>query len=261
VLVTRLGGHSAVCSAISASDRQATSAKLQIRGLGVAVLQALAQHSKCRLSMAQGDTRAMLVDTLKTTADSGIQLSALRCLVHLTERKDIATMLLQEDGLDECLRLLHVFSDEGSELEALEKATLTQALVRCLAGFAACMEAVDVVCGCGDLAEASSAALRHMSALASLLESTDSEVQLGACQVLIYYNQCRYIRRSRTGSSHPSSSPRSARARPSRSSRSTTSAGRPSARPAPSTCWCRCCQGHIRSSLMQYSSTTSCQVH
>ena len=122
----RLGGHRAVCSAISASDRQATSAKLQVRGLGVAVLQTLAQHSKCRLSMAQGDTRAMLVDTLKTTTDSSIQLSALRCLAHLTERKDIATMLLQEGGLDECLRLLHAFSDEGSEPEALEKATLTQ---------------------------------------------------------------------------------------------------------------------------------------
>jgi len=224
VTVVRLEGYVSACSAIKLSYRGQNSTKLQIRRLGIAALVAMAQHQKCRFTMAQNETLPMLVDVLSKSADDKeLLLSTTRCAVELTKSMPIAEKLVEERALEQILAILNelvaappAISSMGgppsysaaasplasdapvaatiAQLNDSERRELTESTASCLASFALCTEAVDVICGAGDLLEATTSALDHMRSMVSLLTMNNTQVQLSICtalEVLAVDNICR----------------------------------------------------------------------
>ena len=206
-MVARLEGYKSVCVAVKQASRGQSSAKVAIRRLGLSALVALAQHQKCRLTMAQEETLPLLVDVLaNNTDDKELRLSAASCMVELTCSTQIAEKLVEEGGLQQVLSMMSELVSSAVAVPAAERAatrtaaitqmspderaSLTESVAKCLSGFAACEQTVEQVCGSSDLLDATSTALEHMTGMVALLGNvhyeltTSADVQVSICTAL-----------------------------------------------------------------------------
>ena len=196
IMVARLGGYKSVCAAVKLANRGQSSAKVQIRRLGLSGLVAIAQHQKCRLTMAQEETLPLLVDVLANHADDkALRLSATKCIVELSSHTTIAEKLVEEGGLEQILSLLRdlTCTDAGSgsqvergQLAEDDRLELVEAVASCIAGFSVCADAVDSICESEDLLEATTSALKHMQGMVALLDG-EPNVQLSICTALAHF--------------------------------------------------------------------------
>jgi len=217
-IVVRLDGYSSICAAIKLSYRSSSSTKSQIRRLGIAALVEMAQHQKCRLTMAQKETLPMLVDVLKKcNDDKELLLGTTTCVNRLATNMQIADKLVDEGAFERILELLSAvvaslptsYSPKPTQSRAStasptvvlvaqlapdELQQLTEMVAGCMAAFAVSTGSIDVICGSEDLIEATTTALDHMSAIVALLHSNNLAVQLsicGALELIAVDNVCR----------------------------------------------------------------------
>ena len=200
-LVARLEGYKSICIAVKQASRGQSSHKVQIRRLGLVGLVALAQHQKCRLTMAQEETLPLLVDVLaNNTDDKELRLSAASCMVELCCSLQIAEKFVEEGGLTQVLQMLQELTSSGgssappptpalAQMTQAERMELTESVAKCLAGYSLCAESIEQICGSSDLLEATSTALDHMTGMVALLEGgsgtdSDTSVQLSICAAL-----------------------------------------------------------------------------